>query len=95
MAERAYAGVRQVCLIGSGDLLVDTAQALKRERFTVSAILAPRHVDEALPLLGGIVGKRLEEAKVQSVSAAGRRLPSASGRRGFFRTRLWRHSDSA
>ncbi len=62
MSERSYKGVRRVALIGSGDLMVVAADRLNRDGYTVSALLAPRHADEALPLTGGILRVRLEDA---------------------------------
>src|SRR3990172_8569940 len=60
LAEIRYSGVRQICLIGGGDLLFDSARSLIDADFKVCALLAPRHADETLPLIGGILRQKLE-----------------------------------
>lgn len=52
-------GVTDVCLIGGGDLMVDTGRALAKAGYRVTAVLAPRHRDEALPRLGGTLAQTL------------------------------------
>ena len=64
MGKRSYQGVKRICLIGSGDLMVDTAGALVRGGIAVSALLAPRHAPEELPLTGGALVTRLQAASV-------------------------------
>ncbi len=57
-----FRDVRRFCLIGGGDLMCDAAEYLVRHGYGVTVVVAPRHVDEVLPILGGTLRDRLRMA---------------------------------
>lgn len=51
---RSFAGLRQVVLIGGGDLMLHAARAVVERGLGCAVIMAPRHAEENLPLDGRV-----------------------------------------
>jgi RimJ/RimL family protein N-acetyltransferase/methionyl-tRNA formyltransferase len=61
LSPRRFGHVDRVTLIGGGDLMLHAARQFARTGLPVSALLAPRHAAETLPLDGRLTGDALAE----------------------------------